>query len=146
VKDLITKKALRPIRLVMSRVQEAAATTLQTWMRTILARKELAELRYLHFVNTDDLTKVNGSGIFIGSRGLLKHGKLVLSVTVAVLGMSLLVNMDDPRAHLSSGSNVMALSTSREPHGYADASSTGKGVAKLLSESMPTFWMETKKL
>jgi hypothetical protein len=132
----------------MSRVQEAAATTLQTWMRTILARKELAELRYLHFVNTDDLTKVNGSGIFIGSRGLLKHGQqmLVLAATVAVLGMSLLVNMDDPRADLSSGSNVMALSTSRELHGYADASSTGKGVAKLLSESMSTFWMETKKL
>jgi hypothetical protein len=97
----------------------------------------------------DDLTKVNGSGIFIGSRGLLKHGKqmLVLAATVAVLGMSILANMDDPRADLSSGSNVMALSTSREPHGYADASSTGKGVlAKLLSESMPTFWMETKKL
>jgi hypothetical protein len=132
----------------MSRVQEAAATTLQAWIRTILARKELAELRYLQVVNADDLTKESGYGRIVGSAGLLKSAKqlLVLGATVALLGLSLLVRMDDPKVDFSSGSNVMALSASREPHGYTGALSIGKGVAKVVSGSLPTIWIEPRKI
>jgi len=113
----------------MTRVSEAAATTLQAWTRKSLAQKEAANRRYQKLVEE--------SAPFLEKSvpSMIKHwGKqlLVVGAAAAVLGLM----ASEPSSASSQGASMMASS----PIPAESGKSFLGGFAKAILNSSPSSW------